>query len=143
MISNVYIGIRKDIRIVISKGKVGNQVKNGLERIEHSVKQFFLPSSISEVLGYQFLGVIDGHNLEEVLKTLNTAKNMEGPVFIHVKTEKGKGFQLAEENKEKFHGISPCNPETGEVESGGETYSNIFGKKLLSLAEADKDIYAI
>ena len=143
MISNVYMSIRKDIRSVISKGKVGNQVKNVLERIEHSVKQFFLPSSISEVLGYQFLGVIDGHNLEEVLKTLNTAKNMEGPVFIHVKTEKGKGFQLAEENKEKFHGISPFNPETGEVESGGETYSNIFGKKLLSLAEADKDIYAI
>ena len=143
MISNVYMNIRKDIRSVISKGKVGNQVKNILERIEYSVKQFFLPSSISEVLGYQFLGVIDGHNLEEVLKTLTIAKEMEGPVFIHVKTEKGKGFQLAEENKEKFHGISPFNPETGEVEAGGKTYSSIFGSKLVSLAERDNDIFAI
>ncbi|WP_418964503.1 1-deoxy-D-xylulose-5-phosphate synthase [Cetobacterium sp.] len=143
MISNVYMNIRKDIRSIISKGKVGNQVKNVLERIEYSVKQFFLPSSISEVLGYQFLGVIDGHNLEEILKTLNIAKEMEGPVFIHVKTEKGKGYQLAEENKEKFHGISPFNPETGEVESGGKTYSSIFGSKLVSLAEKDKSIYAI
>ncbi len=143
MISNAYMNIRKDIRSIISKGKVGNQVKNVLERIEYSVKQFFLPSSISEVLGYQFLGVIDGHNLEEILKTLNIAKEMEGPVFIHVKTEKGKGYQFAEENKEKFHGLSPFNPETGEVESGGKTYSSIFGSKLVSLAEKDKSIYAI
>lgn len=143
MISNAYMNIRKDVRSVISKGKVGNQVKSVLERIEHSVKQFFLPSSISEVLGYQFLGVIDGHNLDELIKTLTIAKEMEGPVFIHVKTEKGKGYQLAEENKEKFHGISPFNPETGEVESGGRTYSNIFGSKLVELAESDKSIYAI
>ncbi|MGL5176099.1 MAG: 1-deoxy-D-xylulose-5-phosphate synthase [Cetobacterium sp.] len=143
MISNTYMNIRKDVRSVMSKGKVGNQVKSVLERIEHSVKQFFLPSSISEVLGYQFLGVIDGHNLEELIKNLIRAKEMEGPVFIHVKTEKGKGFQLAEENKEKFHGISPFNPETGEVKSGGETYSNIFGSKLVELAEKDQNIYAI
>nr|WP_052193866.1 1-deoxy-D-xylulose-5-phosphate synthase [Cetobacterium sp. ZOR0034] len=143
MISNAYMNIRKDVRSVMSKGKVGNQVKSVLERIEHSVKQFFLPSSISEVLGYQFLGVIDGHNLEELIKNLIRAKEMEGPVFIHVKTEKGKGFQLAEENKEKFHGISPFNPETGEVKSGGETYSNIFGSKLVELAEKDQNIYAI
>ncbi|MCX3067976.1 MAG: 1-deoxy-D-xylulose-5-phosphate synthase [Cetobacterium sp.] len=143
MVSNAYMNIRKDVRSAISKGKVGNQVKSVLERIEHSVKQFFLPSSISEVLGYQFLGVIDGHNLEELIKTLIVAKEMEGPVFMHVKTEKGKGYQLAEENKEKFHGISPFNPETGEVESGGRTYSNIFGSKLVELAEVDKNIYTI
>ncbi|MGL5544138.1 MAG: 1-deoxy-D-xylulose-5-phosphate synthase [Cetobacterium sp.] len=143
MISNAYMNIRNDVRSVMSKGKVGNQVKSVLERIEHSVKQFFLPSSISEVLGYQFLGVIDGHNLEELIKNLMRAKEMNGPIFIHVKTEKGKGFQLAEENKEKFHGISPFNPETGEVESGGETYSNIFGSKLVEIAEKDSDIYAI
>ncbi|MGL5904368.1 MAG: 1-deoxy-D-xylulose-5-phosphate synthase [Cetobacterium sp.] len=143
MISNVYMNIRKDVRSIISKGRVGVRVKGVLERIEHSVKQFFLPSSISEVLGYQFLGVIDGHNLEELIKNLKIAKEMEGPVFIHVKTEKGKGYHLAEENKEKFHGISPFNPETGEVESSGKTYSNIFGEKLVELAKEDKDIYAI
>lgn len=143
MISNTYMSIRNDIRGIVSKGKVGNQVKNVLERIEHSVKQFFLPSSISEVLGYQFLGVIDGHNLEQLIKILSAAKEMEGPVFIHVKTEKGKGYQLAEENKEKFHGISPFNPKTGEVKSSDRTYSNIFGTKLVKIAEKDSDIFAI
>ncbi|WP_297405871.1 1-deoxy-D-xylulose-5-phosphate synthase [uncultured Cetobacterium sp.] len=143
MVSNTYMSIRNDIRGIVSKGKVGNQVKNFLERIETSVKQFFLPSSISEVLGYQFLGVIDGHNLEDLVKTLEAAKEMEGPVFIHVKTEKGKGYQLAEENKEKFHGISPFNPKTGEVKSGDRTYSNIFGIELVRIAEKDEDIFAI
>lgn len=143
MVSNTYMSIRNDIRGIVSKGKVGNQVKNFLERIETSVKQFFLPSSISEVLGYQFLGVIDGHNLEDLIKTLEAAKEMEGPVFIHVKTEKGKGYQLAEENKEKFHGISPFNPKTGEVKSGDRTYSNIFGTELVKIAEKDEDIFAI
>lgn len=143
MVSNTYMSIRNDIRGIVSKGKVGNQVKNFLERIETSVKQFFLPSSISEVLGYQFLGVIDGHNLEDLVKTLEAAKEMEGPVFIHVKTEKGKGYQLAEENKEKFHGISPFNPKTGEVKSGDRTYSNIFGTELVKIAEKDEDIFAI
>lgn len=143
MISNTYMNIRKDIRGIVSKGKVGNQVKNVLERIEHSVKQFFLPSSISEVLGYQFLGVIDGHNLEQLIKILNVAKDMEGPVFIHVKTEKGKGFQLAEENKEKFHGISPFDPKTGEVKSSDRAYSNIFGNKLVDIAKEDENVFAI
>lgn len=143
MVSNTYMSIRNDIRGIVSKGKVGNQVKNFLERIETSVKQFFLPSSISEVLGYQFLGVIDGHNLEDLVKTLEAAKEMEGPIFIHVKTEKGKGYQLAEENKEKFHGISPFNPKTGEVKSGDRTYSNIFGTELVKIAEKDEDIFAI
>ncbi|MBC2851249.1 1-deoxy-D-xylulose-5-phosphate synthase [Cetobacterium sp. 8H] len=143
MVSNTYMNIRKDIRDIVSKGKVGIQVKNLLERIECSVKQFFLPSSISEVLGYQFLGVIDGHNLELLIKTLSIAKEMEGPIFVHVKTEKGKGYHLAEENKEKFHGISPFNPETGEVESGEKSYSSIFGKKLVEIAEKDESVYAI
>lgn len=144
MNTNLYYNLRKDIRGVMGKGgKIGRKMKNVLERMESSLKQFFLPSSISELLGYRFLGVIDGHSLEDLIKSLEMAKEMEGPIFLHVKTEKGKGFSLAEENKEKFHGISPFNPETGEVESGGESYSSIFGKKIVELAEKDKDIYCI
>ncbi len=143
MISNTYMSIRNDIRSIVDKVKGGKQVKSLLERMETSVKQFFLPSSISEILGYQFLGVIDGHNLEELIRALTAAKEMKGPVFIHVKTEKGKGYQFAEENKEKFHGVAPFDLETGEVQKGDNTYSNIFGTKLVELAEKDNDIYAI
>lgn len=143
MISNSYINIKKDITGLVNKVKVGKHITDLLERVEFSVKQFFLPSSISETLGYQFLGVIDGHNIEILIKTLNIAKTIEGPVFVHVKTEKGKGYHPALENKEKFHGIAPFNPETGEVSPGTTTYSNIFGKKIVEIAEKEKDIYAI
>lgn len=144
MNTNLYYSLRKDIRRIMGRGgKLGKRMKGLLERMEISLKQFFLPTSISELLGYKFLGVIDGHSFEELIRILEMTKEMEGPIFLHVKTEKGKGFILAEENKEKFHGISPFNPETGEVENGGESYSTIFGKKIVELAEDDEDIYCI
>ena len=143
MTSNVYMNVRNDIRDMIEKVALGGSVKRFLERAENSLKQFFLPLSISEVLGYTYLGVIDGHNIEELLKLFDKAKKIKGPVFIHVKTEKGKGFLLAEKNKEKFHGISPFDLETGEVKELGETYSNIFGKKIVELATEDEDVFAI
>ncbi|MEF9933130.1 MAG: 1-deoxy-D-xylulose-5-phosphate synthase [Cetobacterium sp.] len=143
MISSTYMNIREDIRVVIKKIKFGKKVTEVLERVENSLKQFFLPLSISEELGYKFLGVIDGHNIEELLECFEKANSMEGPVFVHIKTQKGKGYQFAEENKEKFHGISPFDLETGSVDSGDKNYSTVFGDKILKMAEEDSDIYAI
>lgn len=143
MVSNTYMNFRDDIREVIGKVKIGRTVSGILERVEHSIKQFFLPLSISEALGFKFLGVIDGHNLEELIGTLSKAKGMEGPIFIHIKTQKGKGFQLAEDNQEKFHGISPFDRETGSVNSSDITYSKIFGDTICDMAEKDQDIYGI
>lgn len=143
MTSNIYMNTRKDIRGLIDKISGGESVKGILERMENSLKQFFLPLSVSEALGYRYLGVIDGHNIEELLNVFEKAKKIKGAVFIHIKTEKGKGFSLAEEDKEKFHGISPFDLETGEVEKSGETYSDIFGNKMIELAKKDEDIYAI
>lgn len=144
MNTHLYINLRKDIRDIVDKGgKVGRQLKNILERVEISVKQFFMPTSISEMLGYKFLGVVDGNSIEDMIKVLEIAKELEGPVFIHVKTEKGKGYQFAEEDKEKFHGISPFDPNTGEVKNGGKTYSAIFGEKIIEIANDNKDVYCI
>lgn len=143
MISNIYMNTRNNIRNMISKNRVGIHLKTILERAEHSLKQFFIPSSVSEALGYQFLGVIDGHNIERLIKIFTATKTMKGPIFIHVKTEKGKGYHLAEKNREKFHGIAPFNPITGEVKLKGISYSKIFGDKLVELAKEDDDIYVI
>ena len=138
--SRVYMNVKKDVKNIINRGNFGRRVKNTLGRAEHSIKNFFLPMSISENLGFKYFGVVDGHNMEELLDVFQKAKETEGPVFIHVRTKKGKGYKPAEENKEKFHGVSPYNPHKIE---GQKTYSDIFGDKLVSMAEEDKNICAI
>jgi 1-deoxy-D-xylulose-5-phosphate synthase len=142
-VSKTYMNLRGEIRTLVNKVKVGNKLSDLLQRAEHSVKQFFAPMSICEDLGFKFLGVIDGHNIDELTDTLEKAKPMKGPIFIHVKTQKGRGYSFAEENREKFHGISPFDIQTGNVKRGSLSYSQVFGDKLCQMAEKDKDIYAI
>ncbi len=143
MVSEQYMNLRDDIKGLIKKVKIANRVSNTLERMEFSVKNFFLPLSMLESLGFKFFGVLDGHNIEELLSTLNKVKNIEGPIFIHVKTQKGKGYSFAEEDQEKFHGISPFDLKTGNTGASSKIYSNIFGKEIVNLGEKDEDIYAI
>lgn len=143
MVSEKYMNLRDDIKGLINRVKIANRVSNTLERMEFSLKNFFLPLSMLESLGFKFFGVLDGHNVEELLGTFNKIKNMDGPIFIHVKTQKGKGYSFAEKDKEKFHGISPFNMETGDTLPSSQTYSSIFGKEIVRLGELDKDIYTI
>lgn len=141
--SDLYLNMRNDIKGVMNKGKIGKKVNRVLERMEVSVKQFFLPLSISEALGFTFLGVVDGHNLDELVEVLEKAKTLEGPIFIHVKTQKGKGYHFAEENKEKFHGIAPFDVATGSVKSSGKSFSKVFGDTMVEFGKEDEDIYCI
>ena len=138
--SKVYMAVKKDFKNMINRGSIGRKVKDTLGRAEHSIKNFFLPMSVSENLGFKYFCLVDGHNMEELLSVFEKAKEEEGPVFVHVRTKKGKGYKPAEEDKEKFHGVSPYNPFKVE---GQKIYSDIFGEKLVSLAEKDKDICAI
>lgn len=146
MTSNIYKVIKKDIRGIIkliNKGKFGEKITTTLERAEISIKQFFSPLSISEIFGFNFYGTIDGHNIQELEECLEKAKNDDGPTFIHVKTQKGKGYLLAEEDSEKFHGIAPFNPETGATIKGKESYSQVFGKKITEMGEKDENIFCV
>ena len=143
MVSEKYMNFRDDVKSLIKKIKIAGGVSDTLERMEFSVKNFFLPLNMLESFGFKFFGVLDGHNVEELLSTLNKVKNIEGPIFIHIKTQKGKGYSFAEQDKEKFHGISPFNMETGDTDLSGKTYSGIFGKEIVKLGEEDKDIVAI
>lgn len=138
MISGKYLKFRKGVREIVN-----TPVRDVLERMENSTKQFFLPPSVLESLGYRYFGLVNGHNFDELLTIFERVKNINSPILVHIKTEKGKGYGLAEENKEKFHGVSPFNLDTGETVSGSETYSNIFGKKIVELGEKDQDLYTI
>src|SRR3712207_1339832 len=106
MLSSRYLSLRNEIRSFVDKIQA-TAIKDTLERMEISVKNFLFPSNVAENFGYIFLGSIDGHNLKELVDSLSKAKQMEGPLFLHVKTLKGKGYSFAEKNTEKFHGIAP------------------------------------
>lgn len=140
ILSKAYMSIRKDVKNIIGKGNFGKKLSNTIKRAEHSVKNFFLPVSISENLGFKYFGVIDGHNLEDLISVLEKVKVEEGPIFVHIKTQKGKGYKPAEEEKEKFHGVSPLNP---QKEGPKKIYSDVVGESLVELGKVDKDIFAI
>lgn len=140
ILSKAYMSIRKDVKNIIGKGNFGKRLSNTIKRAEHSVKNFFLPVSISENLGFKYFGVIDGHNLEELISIFEKIKTEEGPIFVHIKTQKGKGYKPAEEEKEKFHGVSPINPQNKKPQ---KIYSDVIGESLIELEKKDKDVFAI
>lgn len=143
MVTKTYVSIKDEVTHLINRGKIGTKVTGILKRAEHSVKHFLAPLSISEGLGFKYLGVIDGHNIEELITAFTRAKELEGPIFVHIKTNKGKGYAYAEENQEKFHGIAPFDTSTGKPKASGESYSQVFGDRFYDIAKKDKEIMSI
>ncbi len=124
--------------------KIGSKLIHITRKIKYSIKQLFFANMLFEDIGFSYLGPVDGHDIEKLESLLKIGKNMEGPVLIHVITKKGKGYEPAEKNPDKFHGVSPFEIKTGELKSKkGDDYSKIFGNKLISLAEKNEKIVAI
>ena len=140
--SGKYQNFREDVKTFINRIKA-NRLKNTLERMERSLKGYVTPFYALESLGFRFFSISEGNNIEKLLPMLRKVKNLKGPIILLVKTEKGKGYCFAEENKEKFHGIAPFNIETGDTYKSSISYSEIFGNKILDLAREDKEIYTL
>lgn len=140
-----YYKVKEDIDIILNKiPAIGKSAVKALDRVKGSIKYMIMPGIIFEELGFKYIGPIDGHNIEELENVFKKAKSIKGPVFIHVCTQKGKGYNHAEENPDIFHGIAPFEIESGEVISnGGPGYSNIFGEELVEIAEKNKKVVAI
>lgn len=141
-----YTEIKKKVKTILKKiPKVGNGLYLGLEKVRDTIKYTVVSGILFEELGFTYLGPVDGHNMHEMLSVLCVAKKAKGPVIIHTLTKKGKGYKSAEKQPDKFHGIGPFISETGEVlsKSRGESYSSIFGKKMIKIAEQDKSVVAI
>lgn len=145
-VSDRYIKAKSDIKNRLQNiGKLGNTIYEGLDSAKEKVKYAIMPRGvIFEELGFTYLGPIDGHNLEAVIEVLEQAKHAKGPVLVHLITKKGKGYEDAENNPSKFHGVSPFNPETGRSEKKSViSYSNVFGRTAVKLAESDSSVVAI
>lgn len=117
-------------------------------KIAHYTKQIIKRAVIHnmyfEDIGFTYLGPVDGHNIEDLEAIMESSKTIKGPVLIHVVTKKGKGYKPAEENPDRFHGVSSFNKETGEsTKIKGKDYSATFGEALIKLAEKDESIVAV
>ncbi len=124
----------------------GKELLNLAHRAEDSIKGFLTPGMLFEAFGFDYYGPIDGHNLEDLCETLQNVSRLEGPVLVHVVTKKGRGYPPAESNPSLFHGVGPFDRATGKVKGekgGGDSYTGIFGKTLVDLAEKDERILAI
>lgn len=124
---------------------VGNSVAKGIKNVKDSVKSNILEhSTLFEDMGFIYLGPVNGHSLSELEEVIHMAKSYHKPVFIHVKTVKGKGYMPAEQNPGEYHGISKFDIATGNPEvSAADSYSIVFGKELVRLADKDDKICAI
>ncbi len=141
-----YKKVKKDIDFLLRRiPAIGDHVARTVERLKDSLRYLFVPGMLFEELGFNYIGPIDGHNLEILTEVLEKAKDMQGPILIHVLTCKGKGYQPAECNPGKFHGVGPYCIESGEVIKNGDkpTYTGIFGNTLVELAKQDSSIVAI
>ena len=135
---------KKGKKIVSSIPAVGKVITEVVIRGKNAVKQVFVPGMYFEEIGIKYLGPVDGHNIEDLENILNSAKDFDEPVLIHVLTKKGKGYKPAEDNPDKFHGVGKFNKITGEIMSSGkDDYSKVFGRKLVNLASKNKKIVAI
>ena len=122
-------------------------VKNFMKKTEEHMKgvMFSPESTLFEELGFNYIGPVDGHNIDELVATLTNMRNLKGPQFLHIKTKKGKGYPPAEKDPIGFHGVPKFDPISGELPKHNTkpTYSKIFGDWLCEMAEKDSKIIGI
>ena len=142
-----YYKAKVDVENILNKiPAIGKTVFRTAEKAKDSLKYFLVPGVIFEELGFTYLGPVNGHNIKELKEVMERARKIKGPVLIHALTCKGKGYEYAQKNPDKFHGIGPFTLESGQVlssKSKNPSYSNIFGSSMLELAKDDNKIVAI
>lgn len=140
---SIFTGFRES-----SKKLLGNipPIKELASRAEEHLKGMVVPSTFFEELGFNYIGPIDGHDVESLVTTIKNMRNLKGPQFLHVVTTKGKGYQAAEQDPIKYHAVPKFNPEETNLPQSKPslpTYSKIFGDWLCKTAEVDKKLVAV
>lgn len=125
---------------------IGEHIVKFSQQIEESLKTFVVPGGLFEELGFTYVGPLEGHRLDYLIKNFQNVRDLEGPVLVHVITKKGKGYKFAEEKPLSYHGIAPFDVETGQAHASASVfpaYTEIFGKTLVELAQEDQRLVAI
>ncbi len=137
--SKSYYRTKLRVKDVLEKTTLGQNVSRSVSETKRMVKSALIHDNLFENLGVKYYGIVDGHNIEELIEILEFAKMIDEPCIIHVKTTKGKGYTPAEENAGQYHGID----KSGTEKKKQPTASEIFGSELLRLGEIDKNIIVI
>lgn len=142
-----YARAKRDMgSLLMSIPHIGDKVYKTASHLKDGVRSVLVPGSLFEEMGFHYIGPIDGHNIALLEEVLTSAKEMEGPVLIHIHTVKGKGYKPAEQAPEKFHGVGCFDPSTGKsAKKAGcaPSYTSVFSKALIDLAKDRPDILAI
>ncbi len=147
--SPLYTDFKKEVRHVLhSLPIVGKRMERSLEHIAEALKREITPGQIFVDLGFDYFGPIDGHNIETLTDIFHNIKNIEGPVLLHVITEKGKGFHPASENPARYHSAGNYQVQNGKMMEKPKdpkqiSYTKVFGDTMIELAESNRDIVAI
>jgi len=138
--------IKREIEAISHKIPGGENLLNLLKKGEELLKVAITPGALFTALNFEYIGPVDGHDLEDLIKIMNNLKSLKGPVLLHVITKKGKGYPYAEADPETFHGIGPFEVKTGKPlksSNAPPSYTEIFGKAMLRLAEIEPRLVAI
>ncbi|QJA05548.1 1-deoxy-D-xylulose-5-phosphate synthase [Thermosulfurimonas marina] len=137
--------LKKDIEHLAERLPRGEQLLQLLRKSEGLLKSALTPGMLFEALGFEYIGPVDGHNLEGLIKLFQNLREIRGPLLVHVLTKKGKGYPPAEADPETFHGIGPFDPTSGRPlkEEGPPSYTAVFSRTMLRLAEIEPRLVAI
>ena len=139
-----YLGIKKKYRNLLKKTAVGRALYRFTHNVKNWIRRSLIPTTIFENMGMTYLGPVDGHDVNKLIELLQTARDLNCPVLLHVMTQKGKGYVHAENEPSKFHGIAPFDPATGsKLNKPGQTFSAAFGETMCALAQKNPYVCAI
>lgn len=144
--AQAYTGMKLNVTKTLKKiPKVGTAVVDTMRKTKSSIKQLIIPGMLFENMGLTYLGPVDGHNMRQMMKLLNEAKRVEGPVVVHVLTKKGMGYEPASLQPDRFHGTGPFEIKSGSPLSSQTepSYTDVFSKKMVLLGEKNKKLTAI
>ena len=144
--SRGYRGLKRGVRRTLERiPKIGAPIFRWIEKLKDMVKSLFIDGQFFEALGFVYIGPIDGHDLKHLIRILRRAKNDRRPILVHAVTQKGKGYQPAENHPDTFHGIAPFYMESGEIrKQDGETgCGKVIAHTLSDLADNDIRISVI
>ena len=144
--AEAYTGMKINATKALKKiPRIGTAVVDTMRKTKSSIKQLIIPGMLFENMGLTYLGPVDGHNMRQMMKLFNEAKRVEGPVLVHVLTEKGHGYIPACSHPARFHGTGPFDVKTGEFLETKENlnYTDVFSKTMCSLGKENRRVAAI
>ena len=139
--------IKAEVESFLKRSDLGENIWAAMKRGEDSLKSLFTPGMLFEALQFEYVGPIPGHQIDALIETINNVQNIPGPILVHVLTKKGKGYEPAEKNPSKFHGLGPFDIETGapfpSKTPKPPAYTQIFSQTITRIAQDNPKVVAV